>query len=232
MSKVVKLQPDQTKAAVVESHDGIKAQEEPPPLRVVHGPCESPRTAVARTMAGPHVANASALVAWGKTACQSKLDDLMSYIEALRLSGEAVNKGDLKDAEATLASQATLLNVMFADLARRAAQNVNGGFEYKVAAEFYFKMALKAQNQCRMTLETLANVKNPPVVYAKQANISNGPQQVNNNANVPHAHVPEQKVSPSKILEQGIEQRMDTGTPGKATRGYPALATVDQDHGT
>jgi hypothetical protein len=48
------------------------------------------------------------------------------------------------------------------------------------AAESYFKMALKAQNQCRMTLETLSNIKNPPVVYAKQANIANGPQQVNN----------------------------------------------------
>jgi hypothetical protein len=42
------------------------------------------------------------------------------------------------------------------------------------------RVALKAQNQCRMTLETLATVTNPRVVYAKQANIANGPQQVNN----------------------------------------------------
>jgi hypothetical protein len=42
------------------------------------------------------------------------------------------------------------------------------------------RLALRAQNQCRATLETLAAIKNPPVVFAKQANIANGPQQVNN----------------------------------------------------
>ena len=41
-------------------------------------------------------------------------------------------------------------------------------------------MALRAQNQCRMTLETIATIKNPSVVFAKQANIAAGHQQVNN----------------------------------------------------
>jgi hypothetical protein len=46
--------------------------------------------------------------------------------------------------------------------------------------ENYMRMAMRAQNQCRMTLETLATIKNPPVVFAKQANINNGGQkQVN-----------------------------------------------------
>jgi hypothetical protein len=35
-------------------------------------------------------------------------------------------------------------------------------------------MAMKAQNQRRMTLETLATIKNPPVLIARQANINNG----------------------------------------------------------
>jgi hypothetical protein len=42
------------------------------------------------------------------------------------------------------------------------------------------RLALKAQSQCRATLETLSAIKNPPVVFARQANITNGPQQVNN----------------------------------------------------
>jgi hypothetical protein len=47
-------------------------------------------------------------------------------------------------------------------------------------------MALKAQNQCRMSLETLATIKKPPVVFARQANINNGgQQQVNNGAALP-----------------------------------------------
>jgi len=41
-------------------------------------------------------------------------------------------------------------------------------------------MALKAQGQCRTTLETLAAIKNPPVLFAKRANIAHGPQHVNN----------------------------------------------------
>jgi hypothetical protein len=48
----------------------------------------------------------------------------------------------------------------------------------------------KAQNQCRMTLETLSTIKNPPVVYAKQANIAHGPQQVNNGT-APASHANE-----------------------------------------
>ena len=40
----------------------------------------------------------------------------------------------------------------------------------------YRRMAMKAQSQCRMTLE-LAELKNPrPVAVVKQANIANEPQ--------------------------------------------------------
>jgi hypothetical protein len=36
-------------------------------------------------------------------------------------------------------------------------------------------LALKAQGQCRATLETLATIKSPPMVIARQANIAHGP---------------------------------------------------------
>lgn len=39
---------------------------------------------------------------------------------------------------------------------------------------------LKAQSQCRATLETLAAIKVGPAIFARQANIAHGPQQVNN----------------------------------------------------
>jgi hypothetical protein len=42
------------------------------------------------------------------------------------------------------------------------------------------RMALRAQNQCRATLQTLAAIKNPPVVFANRANIASGPHPVNN----------------------------------------------------
>jgi hypothetical protein len=50
---------------------------------------------------------------------------------------------------------------------------------YQANLEAFFGMGLKAQNQCRMTLAT---IKNPPVVYAPQANIRNGGQQQVNNS--------------------------------------------------
>jgi hypothetical protein len=62
-------------------------------------------------------------------------------------------------------------------MARRAAMNMN---EHVSATEAYMLMALKAKNQVRLTLETINNVKRPPGVIARQANISSGHQQVNN----------------------------------------------------
>jgi hypothetical protein len=54
--------------------------------------------------------------------------------------------------------------------------------EYLVNMDSVLKLAFRAQNQCRMTLETLSAIKNPPVVYAKQANFAAGHQQVINGA--------------------------------------------------
>lgn len=67
-----------------------------------------------------------------------------------------------------------------------------------------------------MTLETLSAIKNPPVVYAKQANIAHGPQQVNNGTGP--ARTEENRNSPSKLLEQSNENPMDSRAPG-ATGG-------------
>src|SRR5689334_10192850 len=64
----------------------------------------------------------------------------------------------------------------------------------------YMRMALRAQSQCRATLETLAAIKNPPVVFAKRTNVTTGPQQINNGV-APSSRVGENESSPSKLLE-------------------------------
>ena len=124
-----------------------------------------------------------------------------------------------------LMGQAMALNVMFGELTCRSANNLNGGTEYRPSMEAYLKMALRVQNQCRMTLETLSNIKNPPLVYAKQANIANGPQQVNN-CSMHRAHAEENQTQPNKLLEQSNEQRMDTGTQGQTSNCNPQMETV------
>jgi hypothetical protein len=76
-----------------------------------------------------------------------------------------------------------------------------------------------------MTLETLSNIKNPPVVYAKQANIANGPQQVNNGT-MSRAHAEENRNEPNKLLEQSNEQRMDSGTQSTTGSSNPPMEAV------
>jgi hypothetical protein len=77
---------------------------------------------------------------------------------------------------------------------------------YFEAAQRYFTMAMKAQNQCRMTLETLSAIKNPPVIYARQANIATGLQQVNNGLASP-SHASETQIPLNKLLETSNGRR-------------------------
>jgi hypothetical protein len=91
-------------------------------------------------------------------------------------------------------------------------------------------MAMKAQNQCRITLETLSAIKNPPIVYAKQANIAHGPQQVNNEG-AGTSRAEQSSNSPNKLLEQSNEIPMDTGAPGATGGSNSAMATWDEIDG-
>lgn len=74
-----------------------------------------------------------------------------------------------------MAAQIVVMNAGFTSLMARATQS-----QPMEAFATYMRYGLRFQNQCRATAETLATMKMPPV-FAKQANISNGPQQVNNN---------------------------------------------------
>jgi hypothetical protein len=99
-------------------------------------------------------------------------------MESLTDSIEDLSRGDLSHLEAMLFAQAHALQAVFLEMARRAAKH-----ERTEHREASLRMALKAQNQCRMTLETLATIKSPPIVIARQANINQGgQQQINNEA--------------------------------------------------
>ncbi|WP_219933164.1 hypothetical protein [Massilia glaciei] len=102
---------------------------------------------------------------------------LSEAVGVMREKIARVKSGDLSDLEATLIAQAATLDTVFNELARRAALNMG---EHLSATETYMRLALKAQAQCRSTLETLAEVKNPrQATFVHQQNIA-GQQQVNN----------------------------------------------------
>lgn len=136
---------------------------------------------------------------------------LMDMARELREQGDAINCGDFAVSERMLNAQAVALNMMFAELARRAALNMG---EYIGAAETYMRLALKAQSQCRTTIETLAAMKNPPIVFARQANIANGPQQVNNGE--------------VDFRDHKNARALDFGAQGEAGGANPNLAAVGQ----
>jgi hypothetical protein len=116
-----------------------------------------------------------------------------------------------------LLNQAHTLEALFGDLTRLAYNNL-GNFD---VAERLFRLALKAQGQVRATVETLAAMKNQPMVFAKQANVTSGPQQINNGLAREHpADVP------NKLLEQANDERVDTTTQSSAIGSDPSMATV------
>lgn len=129
--------------------------------------------------------------------------------------------GDMREPERMLMGQAVALQTIFANLASRAAMNVG---EYMGATEIYLRLALKAQSQCRATLETLVTLKNPPVVIAKQANVTTGPQQINNGVAPPRAG--EFPNEPNKLLEAQHGQWLDTGTTGTTSGVDPHMEAV------
>jgi hypothetical protein len=156
---------------------------------------------------------------------------LTDLVASLSAQGEAVNAGDLGAAERMLSAQAAALNAIFGELARRAALNLG---EYLGAAETYLRLALRAQNQARSTVETLAAIKNPPVVFARQANINNAGQQMV--VNGPHAL--ENQTTPNELLKElnharsPLDTRTAPATSREDSRLEPMAAVKRPAHGS
>ena len=131
-----------------------------------------------------------------------------------------VHNGNMKRPEAMLLMQAHTLNELFNSLAVQAHME-----KELTKFESFLRLALKAQNQCRSTLETLAAIKNPPVIYTKQANISNGHQQINNGVPT-SSHAKEIKNQQNELLEQTYGERLDTRTKIEAIGGNSELEAV------
>lgn len=129
-------------------------------------------------------------------------------------------------ADELLISQALSLNTVYVEMIRRAGENAG-----TARMELYMRMGFKAQAQSRLALESLAKIKNPPnVAFVRQANIANGPQQVNNGT-VPSgagdaARAPESHEAPIELLEASNGEWVDARTQGQAGGSNPHLEAV------
>lgn len=150
--------------------------------------------------------------------------DVSILANVMRNQAVSVTQGDFSHVEAMLMNQATALQTLFSRMTEKAM-----GADYLPNFEAFMRMALRAQNQCRATIETLAAIKNPPIVYAKQANIANGPQQVNNGvpASPPRARE-EKTIQSNELLTDGVEHgpTLDARATATASGADKELATV------
>ena len=72
-----------------------------------------------------------------------------------------------------LANQALALQSLFSRLTERALSQ-----SAMTNIEAFMRLALRAQSQCRATLETLSSLNKAPTVFANQANVATN-QQIN-----------------------------------------------------
>ncbi len=179
---------------------------------------ENPDEAIARTLTRPTIQAAATIQKWGEDS-----QEVNALARELSAQVAAVNGNDLTRAEGMLIAQAHTLDALFNKLARITHEQ-----EYLRQYETYLRLALKAQSQCRATLETLSAIKNPPVVFAKQANIAGGHQQVNNSVAQPGnpSRARETEKEQCKLLEKQDGERLDTGTASTAGGDDSSLETV------
>ena len=100
--------------------------------------------------------------------------EVPDLVTEMRKAGDEVVAGDMGRVERMLVNQAMTLDSIFNDMAQRSGRQDS----YK-GIEVLMRLALKAQAQARSTAEALALLKNP-MPFIKQANMTTGPQQVNN----------------------------------------------------
>jgi hypothetical protein len=160
---------------------------------------------------------------------------LTDWMVGLNESVNTLQANDLSSVEAMLAGQMMALDAIFANLARQAL-NTN----LMPQIETFTRLALKAQNQSRATAQTLAIIKNPKqTVFMKQANISNGPQQVNNNFSQqensgqgsPSTSPKNFKTDKNELLNAHEEiDRLDTGKARPSSRDDQKMETVGEGY--
>jgi hypothetical protein len=189
---------------------------------------EATERAVARTVLDPSVNHAYVAVYALRREWQVRgLNELREEMEELVAE---VAKGDTSRPESLLLLQAISLDAIYGDLARLAYKNWNS----LDVAERLLRLAFKAQSQSRMTVESLAELKNPrSTVIARQANVSGGHQQVNNDFGAADRAGPrtrDTESEQSKLLEQTNGERLDTGAAGHAIGRDSAMATVGAIH--
>jgi hypothetical protein len=141
-----------------------------------------------------------------------------ALVDELAAQCEEVSNGNMRRPEALLMTQAQTLDLIFNDLVQRFYDKV-GDLEL---GERLLRLAFKAQSQSRANVETLGLIKNPPsATFVRQANVTSGPQQVNNNS-----RTRETEIAQNELLEKTDGKRLEPRTSSGAGRRNPEMAAL------
>lgn len=100
---------------------------------------------------------------------------IMASTAAIAVAMTAARNGDKAMPSDILSAQAVVLDTMFTELARRSAANIG---QYIDAADRYMRLALRAQANCRATLEALAKLHQPREQTVKHVHVNQGGQAI------------------------------------------------------
>ena len=190
----------------------ITAKKHKRDLTIMVQPGESEEQAVARTMMNPALQSAITLLDYINSPEEIYLT---AMIDSLEKQVDLVKSGDLTSVEQIFLVQAHTLDAIANYMFRRARNQ-----EYMSNFEAHMKLGLRAQNQCRTTLEALVRTKTPKT-HLNQTNIGYH-QQVNNRL--------EKAQSKLSSAEEMYGKRMDPETPQEAVRSDTPLEAVGAKH--
>lgn len=149
--------------------------------------------------------------------------EVENVAHALQTQNEALKVNDSTRMEQILMMQAQTLDLLFHKQIRRANNQ-----EILSTFKAHYDLGLKAQRQCRSTIEALAEMKNPkPYIQNNRAQY----QQVNNGVPEPRAHGENSKQSNELLEDKSNDgQWLDTGAPETASGNDKELEAVGAKH--
>lgn len=187
-------------------------------LKITKRKGETDSQALARVALNPVVDAAETITKYDSAAGDGpEIWDLIKELD--RSINATLDQERMYEAQSLLVAQANVLNSIFHQLAGRAAANMG---HYLEATDTFMKLALRAQSQCRATLQTVSEIRNPKLAsVVKQANIAGGHQQVNN---LPA----EGEIPPNELLEHEKHERLDFAAPSETGGEYSELEALGE----
>lgn len=141
--------------------------------------------------------------------------DVPTLVDEIKGGASKIKKGDFIDMESMLWSQAQTLNAFF-----HRCLSLSSNCEIVSQIQILSDLAVRAQNNCRKTLATIADIKNPKrATFIKQQNNAVN-QQVNNNSE-------NLKNSANEVLSEVKHESLDDRSQEKAIAINSMLEAVE-----